>query len=182
MTTIIVIAVIAVIVIYAISAYNSLASLRVKVDEAFSTMDVHLKKRYDLIPNLVETVKGYTKHESETLENVVKARNSAISASGAAKAESENELSGALTKLFALSESYPQLKADSQFMQLQNELTKIEGEIAQARKYYNGVVRTYNQKRVVFPSSIIASVFHFEQKEYFEVDSAEERKNVQVKF
>ncbi|MGN1097878.1 MAG: LemA family protein [Clostridia bacterium] len=182
MTAIIIIAVIAILVIYVISAYNSFAAMKTKIDEAFSTMDVYFKKRYDLIPNLVETVKGYTKHESETLENVVRARNSAISATGEAKAESEKELTGALTHLFALSESYPQLKADTQFINLQNQLTGIEGELAQSRKYYNAVVRTYNQKCVTIPSSIVASIFHFEQKPYFTVDSSEERQNVKVKF
>lgn len=183
MTALIVIAVlIAATVIYVISVHNSLAAMKTKIDEAFSTMDVYFKKRYDLIPNLVETVKGYTKHESETLEKVVSARNSAVSAAGEAKAESENQLTGALNRLFALSESYPELKADSQFVNMQNQLAGIEEELSQSRKYYNAVVRSYNQKCVTIPSSLVASIFHFERQPYFTVDSSEERQNVQVKF
>lgn len=182
MTAIIVIAVIAIIVLFLISIYNSLAKLKIKVDEAFSTMDVYLKKRRDLIPNLVETVKGYAKHETETLENVIKARNSAVNATGDAKIESENALSGALGRLFALSEAYPDLKADTQFTNLQGQLSKVEEDIAQARKYYNGVTRQYNEKCVTVPSSIVAALFHFEQKPYFSVNSEAERENVQVKF
>ncbi len=182
MTALLVIVVIAVIAIAGVGAYNSLASLKLKVEEAFSTMDVYLKKRHDLIPNLVETVKGYAKHESETLEKVIAARNSAVSATGDARIESENALSGALGKLFALSEAYPELKADTQFTSLQSQLTKVEEDIAQARKYYNGTVRTYNQKCITVPSNIIAGLFHFEQKPYFEVTNEAERENVQVKF
>ncbi len=179
---IIIIAVIVVLALLVIGAYNSLTKLKIKVDEAFSTMDVYFKKRYDLIPNLVETVKGYAKHERETLESVVAARNKAVSAQGDAKLESENALSGALGRLFALSEAYPDLKADTQFLNLQNQLQKIEEDIANARKYYNGTVRQYNEKCMTVPSNIIAGLFHFEQKKYFEVANEAERENVQVKF
>ncbi len=179
---IIVIAIAAVLAAAVAAAYNALAKLKLKVEEAFSTMDVYFKKRYDLIPNLVETVKGYAKHEAETLENVVKARNSAISAQGGEKLESENALSGALGRLFALSEAYPDLKADTQFLNLQTQLQKIEEDIANARKYYNGAVRQYNEKCVTVPSSIVAGLFHFEQKPYFSVANEAERENVQVKF
>ncbi len=178
---IVVIAVILIIIFAVVTDYNRLATLKVKIDEAFSTMDVYLKKRHDLIPNLVETVKGYTKHESETLENVVKARNNAISGGGD-RLENEKELTGALGRLIALSESYPELKADSQFTKLQGELGNVENDIANARKYYNGVVKQYNQQCVKFPSSIIASMFHFEKGKFFEVGSDAERENVQVKF
>ncbi len=179
---IIVIAIVVVLVLAVVGAYNSLSKLKIKVDEAFSTMDVYFKKRYDLIPNLVETVKGYAKHERETLEAVVNARNSAISAQGDARLENENALSGALNKLFALSEAYPELKADTQFLNLQNQLQKVEEDIANARKYYNGVVRQYNEKCITVPSNIVAGLFHFEQKPYFSVANEAERENVQVKF
>lgn len=182
MTVVIIIAVIAVIALLLMSLYNGLARLKQKVEEAFSTMDVYLKKRHDLIPNLVETVKGYAKHEAETLENVVKARNSAVSAAPDARLESENQLTAALGKLFALSEAYPDLKADSQFLNLQSQLAKTEEDIAQARKFYNGAVRLYNEKCVTMPSSIVAGLFHFEKKPYFEVSDSSERENVEVKF
>ncbi len=179
---IIIIAVIAVLVLALAGGYNSLTKLKLKVEEAFSTMDVYFKKRYDLIPNLVETVKGYAKHERETLESVVAARNKAVSAQGSAKLDSENELSGALGRLFALSEAYPELKADTQFLNLQNQLQKIEEDIANARKFYNGTVRQYNEKCLTVPNNIIAGLFHFEQKPYFSVANDAERENVQVKF
>ena len=179
---IIIIAVVAVIAIAVAGAYNSLTKLKIKVDEAFSTMDVYFKKRYDLIPNLVETVKGYAKHERETLENVVNARNKAVSAQGGDKLESEGALSASLGRLFALSEAYPELKADTQFLNLQQQLQKIEEDIANARKYYNGAVRQYNEKCMTVPSNIVAGLFHFEQKPYFEVSNEAERENVQVKF
>ncbi len=179
---IIIIAVIAVLALAVMGGYNSLTKLKLKVEEAFSTMDVYFKKRYDLIPNLVETVKGYAKHERETLESVVAARNKAVSAQGGEKLDSENELSGALGRLFALSEAYPELKADTQFLNLQNQLQKIEEDIANARKFYNGTVRQYNEKCMTVPSNIIAGLFHFEQKPYFSVANDAERENVQVKF
>lgn len=170
-------------IIYIICIYNRLIGGDTVVEEAFSTMDVYLKKRYDLIPNLVETVKGYAKHEKETLENVIKARNSAInSKSTGERVKNENALTGTLKSLFKLTENYPDLKANANFMDLQKQLQAIEGEIAQSRKYYNGAVRSYNNVVRKFPSNIIARMFHFTTKPSFEVDSPEERQNVKVQF
>ena len=156
---------------------------RITVDEAFSTMDVYLKKRFDLIPNLVETVKGYAKHESSTLEAVVKMRNVNYgSMSQAEKIENGTQLSKVLPQIFALSESYPDLKANQNFMDLSHNLNETEDDIANARKYYNGAVKQYNMKVQMFPGSLIAGLFHFETKKMFEVENAVERQNVQVKF
>lgn len=172
-----------VVVVYVISTYNRLIKLRNNTEESFSTMDVYLKKRYDLIPNLVETVKGYTKHESETLEKVIQARNMAMTASTVEdRAKNENMLSGTLKSLFALSESYPDLKADANFIDLQNKLSSIEEEIAQSRKYYNATVKNLNNAIDMFPSNLVARHYKFERKPSFEVDSTEERKNVKVQF
>ncbi len=169
--------------IWAIAVYNAFVRLRNQIEEAFSTMDVYLKKRYDLIPNLVETVKGYAKHENETLTNVITARNAAMTSTDPqARMENENILTGTLKSLFALSENYPQLKADTHFTEMMNELKVIENEIASSRKYYNGVVRKYNTKREVFPTSIIANWKKFEKKPLYEVDDANERQNVKVQF
>ncbi len=168
--------------VYVWSTYNSLIRLKNNVEEGYSTMDVYLKKRYDLIPNLVATVKGYAKHEKETLEKVVQARNLAMDATGADKAKAENALSSTLKSLFALSENYPELKANANFMDLQSQLQQLELDIANARKYYNGVVKQLNNRIQVFPSNIIARMFGFTAKEMYEVDSAEERKNVKVEF
>lgn len=171
------------IIIWVIAAYNAFVRLRNSIEEAFATMDVYLKKRYDLIPNLVETVKGYASHEKETLEKVIKARNMAASATTLEdKAAGENMLSGTLKSLFAVAEAYPDLKANSNFMQLQSELLRIEDEIANSRKYYNAVVKTYNTKREVFPSVIIAGLFNFGKKPLFEVEDRQERQNVKVQF
>lgn len=146
-------------------------------------MDVYLKKRYDLIPNLVETVKGYAKHESETLEKVVAARNMAQSAGTIEeKIEGEKNLTGTLKTLFAVAESYPDLKANTNFLDLQEQLKSVENDIANARKYYNGVVKQFNNKCEMFPSNILAGIFHFTRKPMFEVDAEEERKNVKVEF
>lgn len=169
--------------IWAIAVYNAFVRLRNQIEEAFSTMDVYLKKRYDLIPNLVETVKGYAKHENETLTNVITARNAAMTSTDPqARMENENILTGTLKSLFALSENYPQLKADTHFTEMMNELKVIENEIASSRKYYNGVVRKYNTKREVFPTSIIANWKKFEKKPLYEVDDTNERQNVKVQF
>lgn len=165
-----------------ISLRNRLVRLKNIVDEGWSTIDVQLKKRYDLIPNLVETVKGYASHESSTLEAVIAARNAAMTATGDAKMEAENALTGTLKSLFALSEAYPSLKANTNFLDLQNQLQAIETEIASARRYYNGTVREYNTKLEVFPSNLVARGMHLEKRNYFELDSAEERKNVKVQF
>jgi len=174
--------VVIIIVAWYISAYNKLQRLKNIVEEGWSTIDVQLKKRYDLIPNLVETVKGYAKHENDTLEAVIKARNLAMSATGAGKMEAENQLSGTLKSLFKLQEAYPDLKANTNFMDLQNQLKVIENEIASARRYYNGTVREINTKIEVFPSSLVARRMHLEKYKYFELDSEEERKNVKVQF
>ena len=163
--------------------YNSFVVLRNDVEEGYSTMDVYLKKRYDLIPNLVETVKGYAKHEKETLTKVIEARNLAMSSNNVEeKIKNENALSGTLTSLFALSENYPDLKANQNFIDLQEQLKSVEQDIANARKYYNGVVKVYNNKIQVFPSNLFAGMFGFTKKPMFEVEDAEMRKNVKVEF
>lgn len=171
------------IALYFIGAYNSFVTLRNKTEEAFSSMDVILKKRFDLIPNLVETVKGYAKHESETLEKVIRARNAAMSATtDEARLENEAALTASLRQVFALSESYPDLKANTNFMDFQNSLQRIEDEISGARRYYNAIVNKYNVKTEVFPSNIVANMFGFKRKPLFEVKDEGERDNVQVKF
>lgn len=170
--------IIALIIIWAIASYNSLVKLRNKGDEAESAIDAHLKERADLIPNLVETVKGYASHEAETLENAISARNRA---SGKDRASAENEISGVLGHLFAVAESYPDLKANQNFLDLQRQLSRIEEEQRNARKYFNAIVREYNDKIMVFPSSLIAAAFHFTKRDYYEVDD-EDRKRVEVRF
>jgi len=180
---IIILVIIAFLIIWLISAYNSFVRLKNSVEEAFSTMDVYLKKRYDLIPNLVETVKGYAAHEAGTLENVVQARNMAQNATTLEdKIANENILSGTLKSLFAIAEAYPDLKANTNFMDLQRQLQKIEEDIANSRKYYNAVVREFNTKTESFPSNLVASMFKFIRKPMFEVEGAEERQNVKVQF
>lgn len=180
---IIVLVIVAVIALWAITGYNGFIKLKNSVEESFSTMDVYLKKRYDLIPNLVETVKEYAKHESETLEKVVAARNMAQSASTMEdKMEGEKLLTGTLKTLFAVAESYPDLKANTNFLDLQDQLKSLENDIANARKYYNAVVKQFNNKCEMFPSNILAGIFHFTRKPMFEVDAEEERKNVKVEF
>lgn len=170
-------------IIAIISIYNSLIRLRNQVEEGFSTMDVYMKKRYDLIPNYVETVKGYAKHEKETLTQVIAARNNAMNASNVAdQAAGESELSSVLRQLAVVVEQYPALKANDNFLALQAQLQQLEIDIANARKYYNATVKKFNNKVEMFPSNIIAKMYHFERKPSFEVDSPEERKNVKVKF
>ncbi len=179
----IIIAIIIVLAIAFVGMYNSFIKLKNSCEEAFSTMDVYMKKRFDLIPNLVETVKGYAAHEKETLEKVMAARNGVQSAATVEeKMAQENVLTGTLKSLFAVAEAYPDLKANTNFLDLQNQLQSVEEDIANSRKYYNAVVKQFNTKCEMFPSNIIASMFHFERKPMFEVDSAEERKNVEVKF
>jgi LemA protein len=179
----IIVAIIAVIAIWVISAYNGFIRLRNMVEEAFSTMDVYLKKRYDLIPNLVETVKGYAAHEKTTLENVVKARNMAADAKTIeGKIQGENMLQGTLKSLFAIAEAYPDLKANQNFMDLQSQLQRIEDEIANSRKYYNAVVKEFNTKTESFPSNIIAGIFNFARKTMFEVSDEGQREAVKVQF
>lgn len=175
--------VIVVLLLYVVSARNSMVVLKNRVEDQLSQIDVQLKRRFDLIPNLVETVKGYAKHEKDTLEDVVKARNAFANASGVGEElEANNQVTNALNKLFALSESYPELKANTNFLNLQNDLKETEEKISYARQFYNDTVLTYNNKIELFPSNIIAGIFNFKKLEYFKVDNAEERKNVQVKF
>jgi len=168
---------------FVVVLYNRMIKMRNQADEAWSDIDVQLKRRYNLIPNLVETVKGYAAHEEGVFTKVTEARTNAINA-GTLKeqAQAENMLSGALKSLFAVAENYPDLKANENFMQLQNELVDIEDKIQAARRFYNGTVRDFNTTLQQFPNSIIASMFKFEAKEFFEVENEEERKNVQVSF
>lgn len=167
-----------------IKTMNAMIRLDNQAEEAFSTMDVFLKKRYDLVPNLVETVKGYAKHEEGTLEKVISARNAAgVAKTPAEKMNAENALNSSLKVLLsAVAENYPDLKANTNFLDLQNQLKTLEGEIEGSRRYYNGVVKKFNTKIEVFPSSIVANKKGYEKKTYFELDSAEERKNVKVQF
>ena len=170
------------ILLFIMSTYNGLVKLRNKVRDQFSQIDVQLKKRSDLIPNLVETVKGYSKHESETLEKVIQARNTYLSAGTPdEKMKSSGELSQAIGKLFALAESYPDLKANTNFLDLQSQLKDIEDKISYARQFYNDSVLMYNNKIEMFPSNLIAGIFNFTKESFFEA-SDEERKNVEVKF
>jgi len=184
-STLIVLAVIVVLVLWVIAIYNGLVSMRQRVNQAFADVDVQLRQRHDLIPNLVETVKGYAAHERGTLEEVVKARNAAVAAQGTPQqAAAENMLSGALRQLFALSEAYPDLKANANFQQLQSELTDIENKIAAARRFFNNAVQEYNSGIQRFPAALFAAALGFAPKEFF--DLGEERKIVgeapQVKF
>ena len=179
----VVVLIIIIIVCWAISARNKFVEMRNSTEEAFATIDVYLKKRYDLIPNLVETVKGYAKHESQTLENVIRARNNAASANTTAeKVEADAQLSNAIKSFNIVAERYPELKANTNFQSLMNELRGIEGELANARKYYNAMVKNFNTQKDIFPKSIIAGMMKLEKFPYFELDSAEERKNVKVRF
>ena len=175
--------VVVILAFWAVGVYNGLITIKNKVEEAFSTMDVYLVKRYDLIPNLVETVKGYAKHESGTLEAVIAARNAAKS-SGTVdeKIANENVLAGTLGKLFALTEAYPDLKANTNFLDLQAQLKSLEEDVANARKYYNGAVRQYNTQIQVFPTNILAGMFNFTKKPLFEVEEDSQRKAVKVQF
>jgi len=170
----ILLALVVVIGLYVMVTYNGLVALRNKIDNAWAQIDVQLKRRYDLIPNLVETVKGYAAHERETLDAVVKARNLAMAATGPhEQAQAENMISGALKSLFALSEAYPDLKANQSFLNLQEELTGTEGRIAYARQYYNDTVVRFNTRIQSFPANVIASQFKFDEREYFDVDEAD---------
>ncbi|GBC85905.1 hypothetical protein HRbin11_02365 [bacterium HR11] len=178
----IVIGVLAVLVGAAIRIYNRVASLSVLADNAWSDVDVQLKRRHDLVPNLVETVKGYAAHERTTLENVVRARNAARAApTPQARIEAETQLTGALRQLFALAEAYPDLKANQNFLQLQAQLAEIENDIANARRYYNAVVRDYNTRLRVLPDVVIARMAGFQDRPFFEI-AEEERAPVRVQF
>lgn len=174
--------VIVILVVWIAGTYNNLVGAKNKVTDQWSQIDVVLKRRFDLIPNLVETVKGYAKHESETLESVIKARNTYTSAkSNDDKLKADNELASGLTKLFALAESYPDLKANENFNNLQKELKETEDKIQYARQFYNDTALKYNNLCQQFPSVIIANMFHFEKVEFFKATDAE-KENVQVKF
>ena len=179
---IIIIVIVVLILLWAVATYNSLVDFRNRVKDAWSQIDVQLKRRFDLIPNLVETVKGYTKHESETLEEVIKARNTYLSATlPEDQLKADGELTNAINKLFALSENYPDLKANQNFQQLQQELQQTEDKIAMARQFYNDIVMQYNNKIEMVPSNIIASLFKFKQEKFFEANETE-KENVKVQF
>ena len=175
--------VLGVLVLLAVVIYNSLVRLRVQCDGAWADIDVQLKRRHDLIPNVVETVKGYAGHERSTFEAVVNARNRAMAAQGpAAKGEAEGILAGALRQLFALAEAYPQLRAVESFTQLQSTLAQIEDTIQNARRYYNAVVRDLNTKIAQFPSNLVAGMFNFKAREFFEIAVPAEREAPKVSF
>ena len=182
MTGIILLVILVVLAVVLISMYNGLVQLRVRADSAWSDIDVQLKRRHDLIPNLVETVKGYATHEKGTFENIAKFRSQAMQASSPAdKAVAENQLSGALRGLLAVAEAYPQLKASEEFTQLQGSLSQTEDGIQNARRYYNAVVRDFNTKIQSFPTNLLAGMFGFSQRQFFETTDAD-REPVQVKF
>lgn len=169
---------------FAIYLYNSLVTSRNRVDEAWSDIEVQLKRRYDLIPNLIETVKGYTKQESSVLENVTKARSMAMGAGNITeKLQDENMLSGALKSLFAVAESYPDLKSNQNFLQMQGDLTDTENKLQASRRFYNSTVRDYNTKLQTFPSNIFASMFSFTSRDFFDIDEkGPEGQPVKVQF
>src|SRR4051812_40117742 len=181
--TVAIIAIVVVIVLLLIVLYNGLGGLRVRADSAWSDIDVQLKRRHDLIPNLVETVKGYATHEKGTFENVAKYRSMAMSATTTSeRAEAEGQLTMALKGLLAVAEAYPQLQASQQFRDLQNSLTGLESDIQNSRRYFNAVVRDLNTKIAVFPTNILAGMFGFQPRQFFEVKDAGEREPVAVKF
>jgi LemA protein len=182
--TILIIIIIAAIVVFAIiSIYNKLVCLRNTMKSSWSDIDVQCKKRYDLVPNLVETVKGYAAHEKSVFENVTKARSMAMQATTPTEmAKAENMFRDTLKSLFAVAEAYPELKANTNFLQLQSQLQELENNLESARRYYNAVVRDFNTQIEVFPSNIIASMFNFKQGDFFQLDAPEERKAVKVTF
>jgi LemA protein len=177
-----ILAILVLILVFVIGMYNSLVQLRVRTDSAWSDIDVQLKRRHDLIPNLVETVKGYAAHEKGTFENIAKFRSQAMQATTPAdKAIAENQLTGALKSLFAVAENYPQLKANEEFTQLQGSLSQTEDAIQNSRRYYNAVVRDLNTRIQTFPTNILAGMFGFQQRQFFEVAETD-REPVAVKF
>ncbi|NCU28521.1 MAG: LemA family protein [Candidatus Moranbacteria bacterium] len=180
----IVLGIIVALALYLIYKYNSFIVIRTRTEEAWADIDVQLKRRYDLIPNLVNTVKGYATHESEAFEKVSEARSRAMQASSLKeKGDAENALSGTLKSLFAVSESYPELKANTNFLQLQNELSDTENKVQAARRFYNGNVRELNTKIDTFPGNLIAKMFRFIKKDFFQLaDDSVEKEPVQVKF
>lgn len=179
---IVIVVILVVVVLFGIGIYNRLVRSKVNVDEALSSIDVFLKKRYDLIPNLVETVKGYASHEKETLSGVVEARAKAMNSTSLKDEQSaNNQLTETLKSLFALSENYPDLKANTNFLDLQGQLSKLEEDISMSRKYYNGVVREYNTSIQQIPANIVAGIAGFKPAQFFEVDE-ESKKVPEVKF
>lgn len=181
--TVILLIIAGVVALGVIAIYNGLIRSRNRVDEAWSDIDVQLKRRYDLIPNLIETVKGYAKHEKKVFEDVTKARTAAMKAEGPVEeSKAENMLSGALKSLFAVAEAYPELKANENFGKLQDELTDTEDKIQAARRFYNGNVRDFNTKIQVFPTNMFASMLGFKQYEFFELESEAEKKTPKVDF
>ncbi len=170
------------VLIFAIALYNSLVQAKILVDEAWSGIDVQLKRRYDLIPNIVETVKGYAKHESSTFEKIAQLRSAAMNTTSIGeKGKIEQELSGTLKSLFAIAEAYPELKANENFIKLQDSLSEIENELQGARRYYNGTVRDFNTKILVFPNNLFASILGFKAREFFAAEESE-KANVKVDF
>ncbi len=171
------------IILYAVGVFNSLIRLKNRTDEAWSDIDVQLKRRHDLIPNLLETVKGYASHERQAFENVTNARAKAISAQGIAeKAKAENALSNTLKTLFAVAEAYPDLKASTNFLELQRELSDTENKVQASRRFYNGNVRDFNIRIESFPSRIVAGMLRFQKREFFEIEEPAEREVPKVKF
>ncbi|WP_294205598.1 LemA family protein [uncultured Chryseobacterium sp.] len=179
----IIVAILVIAIIWAISVYNGLVNKKVSVQEGWSSIDVFLKKRNDLIPNLVETVKGYARHESSVLQNVVEARNlSGKAKSAQEQGVAESAMQNAMMNLFAVAENYPDLKANANFISLQQDLNALEDDIEMARRYYNGTVKENNVAVEVFPSNVIANAFKFEKSEFFEIQNASEREAVKVNF
>ncbi|MBS1513221.1 MAG: LemA family protein [Bacteroidetes bacterium] len=181
----IILGVVVLLILWIIGMYNGMVKSKIKIDNAWSDISVFLKKRFDLIPNLVNTVKGYAAHESQTLEKVVQARNAAVavpSGDVAAMSAANQQLGGALRGLLAIAESYPDLKANAQFLELQNALQSIEGDLSNSRRYYNATVRDYNTSIQQFPGVLVANIGGFKPREFFELENKEEAKNVEVKF
>ena len=179
----ILLAVVLILGVYVVSVYNKLVVNRNKVKDGWAQIDVQLKRRADLIPNLVETVKGYAKHENDTFEEVIKARNSFNTATTVEEEiDANNQITGALNKLFALSEAYPDLKANENFLSLQNDLKDVEEKISYARQFYNDIVLNYNNSVEVFPSNIIANMFNFKQEKFFEIENEKEKEAPKVSF
>ena len=181
----IILGVIALLILWIVGMYNGMVKSKIKIDNAWSDISVFLKKRFDLIPNLVNTVKGYAAHESQTLEKVVQARNAAVSVPAgdvAGMAAANQQLGGALRGLLAIAESYPDLKANAQFLELQTALQNIEADLSNSRRYYNATVRDFNTSIQQFPGVIIANATGFKAREFFELDNKKKKKNVEVKF
>ncbi|MBR9922929.1 MAG: LemA family protein [Bacteroidetes bacterium] len=183
MTWIIYVAIVALLLLYGVAQYNKLVRMRSMVEEGWSGIDVQLKKRYNLIPNLVETVKGYAKHEKDTFQKITEARNMAQQASGVKEQQAaENQLNKSLVNLFAVAEQYPDLKSNTNFLQLQQQLSEIESDIEKSRRYYNGTVRDKNIAVQSFPSNIVANMFGFHESAFFELDDISQKDLPEVKF